>query len=87
MDKPMNGLLLKWGTALTGILFIGGIVAAHFAGLEKSRDYTDAQILKLEEKIDAQGENLARLREDIAVVKSLIEAQYEGGSRSRQLPR
>ncbi|MBI4211071.1 MAG: hypothetical protein HY540_00390 [Deltaproteobacteria bacterium] len=69
----MNGFWTRWMMIVSLVIAVGGVVAAHFNGIESSKTYTDVMYGKIDEKVDRIFEKLKDVESDVAVIKASVE--------------
>ena len=75
------------GLLISGVILVGGAVASGYKAVYEAREYTDENIkfLRTEqaEKMDEIQGDVTEMKEDIAVIRTIIEERF---SRSRRIP-
>lgn len=56
-------------TIITIIIFAGGVVSSHFAGIATSKDYTDNKVEKVKDEIQ---QDIGEIKEDVDEVKNKV---------------
>ncbi len=69
----MHGFGVRWMMIVSLIVAVGGVVAAHFNGIESAKSYTDLMYGKIDEKVDRIYEKLKDVESDVAVIKVSVE--------------
>ena len=90
-----NGRTIKIiGLILTGSALLGSALASHYSAKEDAKIYTDGKVSAIASEIDehaakdqqnfnAMTSDISRVREDVSVIKSILEYHFSPPRKQR----